>query len=311
MFYDRNKHRIVLDSDNCRNYFNFDGFDCYLQYLDINSKEKSYSPNGFIFKLVNNQDDFEDCIGIIKICKIIQPCLKKDLQRKYNRFEREIQSLELVKSKGLTNHVIEIYDTGNLEIGGHHFLYYVMEPGSMDLKTYLENEDIEIPQKMMICSDIIKSIKSLHEIGIYHRDIKPSNFLLVGQNWKVADLGLIKYRDEDWESIDSPREKIGPLGYLSPEALNKVFCINEKQYNIQIDNKSDVFQISLVIGFILLGEVLTGLFEMEDLSAIVGDNTDLYSLLTKSMQYAHSRRSDIITLQTDFMNAFGKKYAIQ
>ena len=154
----------------------------------------------------------------------------------------------------------------------------------------------------------MRCVESLHDIGIYHRDIKPGNFLIVGNTWKIADLGLVAFREEDTSPIDEIDERIGPGGFLSPEAINKWLGMNRDPGLITIDEKSDVFQLSRVIGFIIFGEILSGVIEPQDLSEDDG-NCRLSTLLTDSMQYAKERRSDLHTLRKGFVEAFGREFA--
>lgn len=298
--------KIVLDPEEFSNYICIDGIDYQLEYLDSDDPKKSCSPNGFLFKLRDMQE--EVVTSVIKICPVFQPCNDGWMQRRLERFKREIIALKMVKENKLNNHAIEIYACGDVVISNKEFLFYTMELGSCDLSTFLRNELIEIPEKYRICAEIMKSVESLHQIGIYHRDIKPGNFIMVGNTWKIADLGLVDFREEDIPTLDEIKEKIGPRGYLSPEAINKWLGVNRDPILISIDDKSDVFQLAKVIGFILLGEILTGIVEPTDFSRGY-DHSSLCLLLTKAMQYAKVRRCDLSTLRSGFVGAYGKEYA--
>ncbi len=299
------RNRIILEPDEFSNYISIDGIDYQLEYIDPENPQKSWSPNGFIFKLIDSQEDRVQ--SVIKICNVYKPGHGK-FRRRLDRFEREIKALRMVKENKLNDHVIEFYESGEITISEKTFDYYTMELGSGDLTTFLHNQEIEMPERYRICAGIMKSIESLHRIGIYHRDIKPGNFLIVGDTWKIADLGLIQFREEDISTLDHAYERIGPRGYLSPEAFNKWLGLNRNIDLITIDDKSDVFQLSKVIGFILFGEILTGMIEPPDLLE-EDDNCRLSSLLINAMQYAKDRRCDLNTLRSGFVEAFGEEYA--
>ena len=301
------KNRIVLERDGLLDHFNINGIDYQLEYIDPKRPQRSWSPNGFIFKLRNMQED--EIERIIKICNVFKPTGDPWHQRRLKRFEREIEALKKVKDADLNHHVIEFYNSGQFPIGGKAFDYYTMELASTDLSGFLRDEEIEMPERYRMCAEIMKCIESLHSIGIYHRDIKPGNFLMVDNTWKIADLGLAVDRDEDTSLIDKMTERIGPGGYLSPEAVNKWLGIKRGEVSTTIDDKSDVFQIAKVIGFILFGEVLTGMIEPSDLSEDDA-NCRLTTLLIGSMQYAKERRSDLSSLRSGFADAFGEEYTL-
>lgn len=309
MKYDAKLRRIVLNEDELQNYLNIDGIDYQLEYLDQEDHDRSYSPNGFIFKLRNLQE--EKITSIIKICKVFQPCKDKKKYCYIERFNREIKALLKIKEYSLNDHVIEIYTNKEFEIDGKFFTYYTMEIAYDNLASFLQTTRIELPQKFRICSDIINSIYNLHKIGIYHRDIKPGNFLIVNNIWKISDLGLVDFRDADLATIDNENEKVGPRGYLSPEAINKWLGANRDPAKIHIDDKSDVFQLARVIGFILYGEIFSGIIEPADLDLYENSTTDpLFTIMSQAMLYSKSRRSDLNTLKNNFKDAFGEKYAL-
>lgn len=77
------------------------------------------------------------------------------------------------------------------------FPFYTMDYASGDLKSYLENHDIPFEDRVNLCLQIANGLKELKDIGYYHRDLKPDNILMFDNIWKIGDLGLIAYRDED------------------------------------------------------------------------------------------------------------------
>ena len=306
MRYIERARKLILEPGEFSNYINIEGIDYQLGHIDPEEPGKSASPNGFIFKLMDAQEDRAE--SVIKICNVYKPATTGRYRQRLDRFYREIEALKMVKENKLNDHVIEFYESGEITRSGKTFDYYTMELGSGDLTTFLKSQNIEKPQKYRICAEIMKSIESLHKIGIYHRDIKPGNFLIVDNIWKIADLGLVDFREEDTSVIDGIHEPIGPRGFLSPEAINKWLGVNLDLNLVTIDAKSDVFQLSKVIGFILFGEILTGMIEPIDLSE-EHDDCPLFLLLTKAMQYAKSRRCDLNTFRSGFVEAYGKEYA--
>ena len=95
-----------------------------------------------------------------------------------------------------------------------------MEKASTDLTEFLKNEDLSTSNRLLLCVDILNGIKELHSLNIYHRDIKPDNILRVNKEWKIGDLGLIDYRDSDFQ-IEEEGERIGPIGGFRLKPLTK------------------------------------------------------------------------------------------
>lgn len=301
---------IYLDADEFENYLTIDGADYKASYLS--TKKRSYSPNGFVFLL--EHEDFGS--QVIKFSPVAEEIKSRKAVKRRQRFEREIKALKKAKTHKKNNSVIEIISTGKYEISNSNgpskstFSYFTMEKADQDLQKCLEKNGDEIPlnQRLLIVKQILESIHSLHDIDIYHRDIKPSNFLVLGDTWKVADLGLAAFRERDAETLDYEKELIGPRGFCSPEALNK--WLAKDRY--VIDEKSDVFQVAKVIGYVLQQELFTGHIEQVDIKGFKdsSETEALHDILSKALQYAKSRRTDMNTLQTSFLSAFSKKYAL-
>jgi len=217
MKYNWQTHLLELDPyDYESNFLEIEGEEYYLENLDLNF-QKAKGGNSSLFRLVSASDP--EISFAIKFCRSPIESFGREALRK-NRFLREIDALKKCKASGLQNTVVCIERNGLLQIGTNANLpYYVMEEAECDLAQYLEDEDLSQPEKLALCKRILDSLQKLHEIGIYHRDIKPDNILYIGNYWKLADLGLINYRDEDLK-LDKPKERIGPFGYYSPEAIN-------------------------------------------------------------------------------------------
>lgn len=301
-----NKSKIILDMDVFEDSLKVEGIDCILEYLDAQDKNKSYSPNGQIFRLKVSQEEHN--YSIIKICSECLESMKARSIKKRERFSREIGAFNKMIENGNNANVIEVFSTGTVTICDKNFLYYNMEEASYDLANLLKDQEITLPQRYQICFDIIKSIKTLHDNGIYHRDIKPGNFLIVDGQVKIADLGLVGFREADFfAAIDDDDEKIGPRHFMSPEATNKHLSNSGLDY--QIDDKSDVFQLAKVLGFVLQDEIFSGFIHRDDL--LTADNTgELHSIIENAMQYSQGRRCDIEELQEKFTATFAENYAL-
>src|SRR5690606_26458309 len=237
--------------------------------------------------------DSED--NVIKICK--SP-LSIGNNARVKRFKREIRAFKSAKRNGLRN-VVEFMKEGIIEIDIEEFHFFIMEKADNDLASYLENNrfDFTSNQKLTFCVNILNGIKQLHSIGIYHRDIKHDNILIVKGEFKIGDLGLVRFRSKD-NYADWTNEKIGPIGWLSPESTNKMLT-NQKDiiysYDCEIDESSDVFQLGKLFWYVFQGNLPLGQIVIDDYLA--ADN-DIFQIIFSMLQYQKTRRLTIGSIET-------------
>lgn len=281
---------IKLDRKLEKNFITIDEEDFFLSPLSI-KYEYNKGANSNIFILNDPDGHNED--KIIKFCKKPLPPYEEKIHK---RFKREIRALKLADSKNLNN-VIKIFNNGEIQIDDEFFLYFIMEKAQEDLTEHLQKNRLSFSQKLILCLSVMNGINELHQLGIYHRDIKHDNILLINGEWKICDLGLAKFRDDDFE-IDKNNEKIGPYGWLSPEVINKVYTYKkttEFSYDCEIDEKSDIFQLGKLFWFICQGNLPIGNIIEKD---FLVDNIDFFNIIHQMLSYSKPLRPEIREIET-------------
>jgi serine/threonine protein kinase len=286
---------IKLSRDVRKNIIEFDNTVFEIRLLNLTQKDiykrSSKGGNSVVFTLFDNDKQIEYAIKFSKYPRI------PEHTRSNNRFQHEINALYEAKDNSFEN-IVEIVFDDMLRIGDFNFMYYVMEKGETDLTDYLRNNNIALNQKYLLCYEIIKGINQLHSMALYHRDIKPDNIFVINNTWKIGDLGLSKYRNND--TLDKKNEKIGPVGWLSPEVMNKVLCAGtpmEAIHDCVIDEFSDIFQLGKLIWFIFNGNVPIGQIKLSDFNL---GRKEIFDLIINMLQYRKRDRGRL----NDYEEAF-------
>lgn len=307
---------IQLDADPNKNVITIDNIDYFMSYLTPDIKGNK-GANSYIFTLTETQIDNEDELATPQ--KVIKISRNRDYyqnnkckrHKKNDRFYRELFALSVCKKNKIKS-VVEIDCRGHLaclNIKDHtkyYFPFYIMDYADSDLKNYLENNEIDLTERINLCLQVATGIKDLNNLGFYHRDIKPDNILVFNNSWKIGDLGLIAYRDVD---NDDKNQFIGPKGWITPEAMNKYLSAgeNNKGFDCKIDHQSDIFQLGKVFWYILQGNAPIGSFKRRD---FIDKNDEIYALLKQMLSHAKSKRLKSIDEIITTLSRIVKKYYI-
>lgn len=298
MLFKRNFKQVELSQDDEFNVLVIDGQEYFLQYID-SAGVRQGGGNSSVFRAVHPDGDDS---YVVKFCRFPLDSRSDRDKRRVQRFDREIEALQRALASAESKCVIPIVEVGNISIksdrgGPTPLKYYVMKNADSDLATFLAENELQVPQKVALCNSLLTILKGLHAIGIYHRDIKPQNILMIEGVPIFGDLGLVAFREED-SSLDEFDEKIGPIGYLSPEATNKCLGLRGKAsftFDCAIDATSDVFQLGQVFWLVVQDEVPTGHLVPEDLKYGVGDL--LENVIRPMLQYGKQRRASVLDVE--------------
>ena len=298
MRYNPKSNRLDLSQKDTHNFFRIQGDEFFLEHL-----EKGGAPvrggNSSVFRA---QDPEGTESYVVKFFRFFRELDSPEPQRRLQRFEREIQALKKAQASEFGDCVVQIVDDGvfpvSVEGGRKTLRYYVMAEAESDLAFYLRENDLSLPQRVFLCSELLRILRGLHALDIYHRDIKPENIFMVGGRPLFGDLGLINFRNQD-SDLDHFDEKIGPIGFLSPEATNKCFGIRGREsfsFDCGIDEKSDIFQLGQVFWLVLQDEVPTGQLESTDVKFSMG--RIFPEIILPMLQYRKVRRASLDAIGT-------------
>lgn len=130
-----------------------------------------------------------------------------------------------------------------------------------------------------------------------HRDIKPENILVVGDTWAISDFGLcdlvVGSRD-----LSDDDERIGPIFWMSPEALNKQLGCAD-----QISQGSDVFQLASVFWYVTCGRHPSGIVQENDWRGPSG----LFPVMQRALMHSAQTR---FASSEDFRSALAEAIGI-
>ncbi len=96
-------------------------------------------------------------------------------------------------------------------------------------------------EAVQLAGQICEAVQALHEHGIFHRDLSPTNIVIAADGAHLIDLGIARMHRENTSRDTTP---LGTYGFAAPE-----------QYGFaQSDERTDVYSIGRLLGYMLTGE---------------------------------------------------------
>ncbi|HPF61658.1 MAG TPA: serine/threonine-protein kinase [Gemmatimonadales bacterium] len=170
--------------------------------------------------------------------KILHPHLTADVTV-VERFRREAQLAARLNHGNIVN----IYDIS----GRSGLLWYTMEivHGPNIAQLVERDGPLAVDQVLRLLREALSALGHAHALGLVHRDIKPENMLLERDgSLRITDFGLaLALRGE------------GRFGGATSQSGTPQFASPEQLLGEQVDQRTDLYSLSAVACYALLGRV--------------------------------------------------------
>ena len=178
------------------------------------------------------------------------------------RFEYESRILGNLNHSGIA----QVYAAGTHIQNGEAIPYFAMEyiSGARSLLDYAEAEGLSAEGRLSLFAKVCDAVQYGHQHGVIHRDLKPANILVDADGQaKIIDFGVARVTDSDIQITTLQTDVgqlIGTVSYMSPEQVSGD--------SRNIDTRSDVYSLGIVLYQLLTGELPFDLTGMPLASAI-------------------------------------------
>lgn len=192
-------------------------------------------------------------LGRTVVVKVMTPpqCPSSDSTALQARFFREAATCARLRHPN----TVTLFDYGELKLPEQDkTVFMVMEYiEGRTLSEELQAEGKLTPERALrIATQITRSLREAHGLGVVHRDLKPSNIMLIdgpdGEQVKVLDFGIAKVLselDEDAaEELTRKGDIVGSPSYMSPEQIT----------NGNIDGRADIYSLGTMLFHLIAGQ---------------------------------------------------------
>jgi non-specific serine/threonine protein kinase/serine/threonine-protein kinase len=163
------------------------------------------------------------------------------------RFNAERQTLAMLDHPNIAR----IFDVGAQPSGQPWFAMEFVE--GLPINAYANARRLSLRQRIELLLPVCEAVQHAHRKGVIHRDLKPSNLMIAEQGGvpvaKIIDFGIAK-AIENGPALRSAATRFGELvgtpEYMSPEQATLG--------SIDVDTRSDVYALGLVLYELLVGE---------------------------------------------------------
>ncbi len=224
---------------------------------------RSRGPDPLIGRIINERYRIISllaCGGMGKVYRAEQAALGRPVALKIlnpsqggegdPEFQRRFFLEAATSSKLRHPNTVTIFDYGKTEDAVYYIAMELLE--GRTLHRALKDEGTLSPQRtMLIASEICRSLREAHGIGVIHRDLKPANVYLVrhddrdeNEAVKVLDFGLVKNVKEEDEHLTKTGIFMGSPKYMAPEQIRSE----------PGDARADVYCLGVVMFEMLTGK---------------------------------------------------------
>ncbi len=189
------------------------------------------------------------------------------------RFEREAQVMARLQHPNVIS--VDYFDETDGKYWFRMELVQGIEDGVVTLGDLAAKNGGRIGQGLLVClfEHILDGLSCAHQRGVIHRDLKPSNILLAHSDEiaggiipKISDFGLVRLVGQDWllkKTLISAQQSLGDGEIegtkgsqgLSTQSLvgTYAYMSPEQKQRTQIDERSDIYAVGLMIYRLLTG----------------------------------------------------------
>src|ERR1700748_2552699 len=113
-------------------------------------------------------------------------------------------------------HLVQLLDAGLCQLGGHQFLFVVMEYAEQTLSEVLHQRALTADEVRELLPPTLAVLTFLHGKGLVHASLKPSNFLVVNDQLKLSSDGI--------RPAGAPRDAIAAVSLYDPPEAHHTRC---------------------------------------------------------------------------------------